>query len=99
MAVALLTLLAPHASAEIAWRRTDPALSINDQTVNIFAARTVEIFQQATGPTHVTVSVPVGISAEFLWTDPGFRYGETVSIVESCRLRVTASGVQIMVAA
>lgn len=99
LAVALLTILAPNAAAEIAWCRTDPALSINGQTVNIFVASTKEIFQQATGPTHVTVSVPVGVSAELLWTDPGFGYGETVSIVESSRLRVTASGVQIMVSA
>ncbi len=98
-AVALLTLLAPNAAAEIAWCRTDPAISINGQTVNIFVASTEEIFQQATGPTHVTVSVPVGVSATLLWTDPGFGYGETVSIVESSRLRVTASGVQIMVSA
>lgn len=54
-------------------------------------------FQQATGPTDVVVSVPVGVSAQLLWTDPGFGYGETVTIVESSRLRVTASGVQIMI--
>lgn len=99
VAVALLTIVAPGASADIGWCRTDPALSINGQTVNIFVASTEAIFQQATGPTHVTVSVPVGVSAQLLWTDPGFGYGETVSIVESSRLRVTASGVQIMVSA
>jgi len=99
LALALLTILAPSASAGIGWCRTDPAISINGQTVNIFVASTEEIFQQATGPTQVTVTVPVGVSAALLWTDPGFGYGETVTIVESSRLRVTASGVQIMVSA
>lgn len=99
LALALLTVLAPSAAADIMWCRTDPAVSINGQTVNIFVASTEEIFQQATGPTQVTVSVPVGVSATLLWTDPGFGYGETVTIVESSRLRVTASGVQIMVSA
>ncbi len=99
LALVLLTILAPNASATIGWCRTDPAISINGQTVNIFVASTEEIFQQATGPTQVTVSVPVGVSAVLLWTDPGFGYGETVTIVESSRLRVTASGAQIMVSA
>jgi hypothetical protein len=99
LALALLAVFAPNTSASIHWCRTDPAVSINGQTVNIFVASTEEIYQQATGPTDVVVSVPVGVSAQLLWTDPGFGYGETVTIVESSRLRVTASGVQIMVSA
>ena len=97
LALALLAIITPNATATIHWCRTDPAISINGQTVNIFVASTEEIFQQATGPTDVVVSVPVGVSAQLLWTDPGFGYGETVTIVESSRLRVTASGVQIMI--
>jgi hypothetical protein len=97
LVLAALAVVAPNASASIHWCRTDPAVSINGQTVNIFVASTEEIYQQATGPTDVVVSVPVGVSAQLLWTDPGFGYGETVTIVESSRLRVTSSGVQIMV--
>ena len=99
LALTLLAVFSPNASAGIHWCRTDPAVSINGQTVNIFVASTEEIYQQATGPTNVVVSVPVGVSAQLLWTDPGFGYGETVTIVESSRLHVTASGVQIMVSA
>ena len=99
LVLGLLAVFAPDATASIHWCRVDPAVSINGQTVNIFIASTEEIFQQATGPTDVVVSVPVGVSAELLWTDAGFGYGETVTILESSRLRVTSSGVQIMVSA
>jgi hypothetical protein len=99
LVLGLFAVFAPSASAGIVWCRTDPVVSVNGQAVNIFVASTEEIFQQATGPTDVVVSVPVGVSAELLWTDPGFGYGETVTIVESSRLRVTSSGVQIMVSA
>ncbi len=99
LAFAFLAVFASNASAGIVWCRTDPAVSINGQTVNIYVASTEQIYQQATGPTDVVVSVPVGVSAQLLWTDPGFGHGETVTIVESSRLRVTSSGVQIMVAA
>lgn len=97
LGLVLLTILAPRASAGYLWCRTDPALSINGQTVNIFVASTEEIFQQAVGPTIVVVSVPVGVSAELLWTDPGFGYGEVVHIVPSAQLQVTSDGVQIAV--
>lgn len=99
LVLGVFAVFAPNASAGIVWCRVDPAVSINGQTVNIFIASTEEIFQQATGPTDVVVSVPVGVSAQLLWTDPGFGYGETVTILESSRLRVTSSGVQIMVSA
>jgi hypothetical protein len=99
LTLAVFAVFAPNASAGIVWCKTDPAVSINGQTVNIFVASTEEIYQQATGPTDVVVSVPVGVPAQLLWTDPGFGYGETVTIVESSRLHVTASGVQIMVSA
>ena len=99
LVLGIFAVFAPNASAGIVWCRTDPAVSINGQTVNIFVASTEEIYQQATGPTDVIVSVPVGVSAQLLWTDPGFGFGETVTILESSRLRVTSSGVQIMVSA
>ena len=99
LVLGVFAVFAPNASAGISWCRVDPGVSINGQTVSIFIASTEEIFEQATGPTDVVVSVPVGVSTELLWTDAGFGYGETVTFVESSRLRATSSGVQIMVSA
>ena len=44
LALALLAVITPNATASIHWCRTDPAVSINGQTVNIFVASTEEIF-------------------------------------------------------
>jgi hypothetical protein len=88
----------PRAAADIGWCRTDPGVAVGGQVVNIFVSAPPEILTAATGPTAVVVSVPVGIEAEVLWTDPGFGYGETVTIVESSRLRASRGGLQIIVA-
>lgn len=93
MVLAMLVLLAPQASASIGWCRTDPAVDINGQTVNIFISSTEEAFSLATGATQVNVTVPLGVTASLLWTDGGFGYGESVNIQQSSRLQ----GTQVMV--
>jgi hypothetical protein len=97
LALAVLALGTPRAAADIGWCRTDPGVAVGGQTVSIFVSAPPQILTTATGPTAVVVTVPAGVKAEVLWTDPGFGYGETVTIVESDRLRASRGGVQIFV--
>lgn len=98
LVLALLAFGTPRAAADIGWCRTDPGLAVGGEAVSIFVSAPPQILTAATGPTAVVVSVPVGVEAEVLWTDPGFGYGETVTIVESDRLRSGKGGIHILVA-
>ena len=97
LALAVLFWASPGVSAGIAWCKTDPIVAIGDEVVNIYVSAPEEILQAATGPTDVVVYVPVGVATEVVYTDPGFGYGETVTILESNRLRETGNGIQIVV--
>ena len=94
---AVLCCASPGVSAGIAWCKTDPIVAIGDEVVNIYVSAPEEILQYATGPTDVVVYVPVGVAAEVVYTDPGFGYGETVTVLESTRLRANGNGIQIIV--
>jgi hypothetical protein len=98
LVVAVLICASPRVSAGIAWCKTDPIVAVGDESVNIYVSAPETILGAATGPTDVVVYVPVGSATEVLFTDPGFGYGETVTIVESNRLRAGGNGTQIIVA-
>ena len=97
LVLAVLAFGTPRAAADIGWCRTDPGVAVAGQTVSIFVSAPPEILTAATGPTAVVVAVPAGVKAEVLWTDPGFGYGETVTIVESGRLRASKGGIQVLI--
>ena len=95
-----LALTTHGALAGISWCRTDPIVRINGERVNIFVNSDEAILKQATGPTQVVVTVPLGVSTELIATDPGFGFGEVVSFTTSPYLRVTDSGrVNVVVSA
>lgn len=97
LVLAVIFVAAPQVSANIGWCKTDPIVAIGAEVVNIYVSAPEEILQYATGPTDVVIYVPVGTATEVLFLDPGFGYGETVTILESNRLRSDHNGIQIIV--
>ena len=97
LVLAVLFVAAPQVSANIGWCKTDPVLAVGDEVFNIYVSAPEEILQSANGPTDVVVQVPLGTAAEALWTDPGFGFGETVTILEDARLRGRGGGMQLLV--
>ena len=97
--LALLLALAPFdARATIAWCKTDPVVTIDEQVADIWVSSTSEAFTAATGPTQIVITVPVGASTTYVVADLGFGHGYDVQFAESPSLKVTASGMEVHVA-
>lgn len=97
LVLAVLVVATPQVSANIGWCKTDPIVAIGDEVVNIYVSAPEEILQSATGPTDVVVYVPAGTATEVIFLDPGFGYGETVTILESSRLHAKRKGIEVIV--
>jgi hypothetical protein len=87
-AVAVTAALVPRAAAAThGWCRTDPIVRIGGQTADILLSSHLEMRQLATGPARVVVTVPTGVPARLIATDPGFGgNGYDVRFEESGRL-------------
>ncbi len=97
--LALLLALVPlNAAATIAWCKTDPVVTIDDQVADIWVSSTIDAFTAATGPTQLVITVPVGISTAYVVSDLGFGHGYDVQFAESPNLTATASGIEVHVA-
>ena len=86
--VALAAALPPRgAAAAKQWCKTDPIVRIDGQTADILLSSHLEMRQLATGPARVVVTVPAGVPARLIATDPGFGgNGYDVRFEESGRL-------------
>jgi hypothetical protein len=97
IAFALLIAATP-AEAGRKWCQRDPIFSVGGTIVNVYVSVYDDQQSHVTGPVAVTLSVPVGTSAELIAVDEGFNgLGETVTIVSNSRLRVTSRGIQVRV--
>ena len=96
---ALLIATTPGADAGRSWCRKDPVVRIGDQVVRIYVSSYAEAMSSATGPTEVVITVPVGVRTALLRTDDGFGFGYAVRFAESTRVRISAGGTAITVAA
>jgi hypothetical protein len=97
-AVAVPALRPRAARAIIGWCRRDPIVQIDGQTAHILLSSYLEMDELATGPSEVTVTVPEGISARLLATDPGFaHFGYDVRFKESPHLANTDRVLEVVI--
>ena len=94
-----LLVAAPAFSAR-AWCRRDPVFTVASVQVNVVIAIPEEHQPHVNGPLKVILYVPVGVVANVILIDEGFNgLSEEVLIVPSRKLRASARGNQIQVAA
>lgn len=80
--------LAGHASAGVNWCRLDPIVEIDGKRIHIYVfSNQDDMHTVVTGPTKVTVFVPIGSSTEFIWADDGFGMGYAVTFEEDKKLQ------------
>ena len=98
-ALALPVALRPRAAGAIhGWCRIDPIVQIDGQTADAFLSSHDEMRQLATGPAKLVFTVPTGVPAKLIATDPGFnRKGYDVRFAESDKLRNAAGALEVRV--
>jgi hypothetical protein len=97
-ALALALVVASPAEAGRRWCEIDPVFLVAGTQVNVAVSILEEHQPAVTGPTVVTLFVPVGASAVLTSTDEGYNgYGEVVTIVPASWLTATKKGVPIAV--
>lgn len=93
--------LAGPALAGRTWCKTDPGLRIGGREthINLYSYR--EMFDAATGPVKLVVTVPVGDEGktELLYMDDGFNHGYELVIKRSKDLKNSSAGIDILVQA
>ena len=97
-AILVAALSGQGAGAGVGWCRFDPIVLIDGEIADIFVAAPFDAPLRVTGPTEITVTVPVGVSTTLVLSDLGFGKGEIVRFEESRKLRRTASGIEIKIA-
>src|SRR5215217_972701 len=96
-AFAVVLATAP-ADAGRKWCQKDPAFLVAGTLVSVDVAVYDDLTMHVTGPIAVTLYVPQGTTAEFVFADDGFNgHGETASILTDKRLQTTGRGIQIRV--
>ena len=95
----LLVVSSAPAGAIYGWCSKDPVVDIGGKRANIWVSSPNEILRKVTGPTVVTIMVPVGVGYELISTDDGFGFDPAydVRFIESDRLAVTNLGIRIRV--
>jgi len=98
-ALALLLVLstAAPASASVGWCRSDPVVLVNLTLADVFTSAQIEDLTKVTGATSIVVVTPPGVFATLATPGPGFGYGEFVTFQTSPSLRITSSGIQVIV--
>ena len=99
LAAVLLAGTAPRAEAFRQWCRTDPVILVGGQVADVFVAIPLDAVPRVTGPTRFVITVPQGVEASLVLAGAGFGYGEEVEFRSSPALRVTATSLEVRVAA
>ena len=97
-AAALTPAVAPRGvDAARAWCRTDPVIAVDGHLADVFVSGPLTAPLQVTGANRIVVTVPRGVAAELVLSDPGFGRGQVVKFAESKRLRATEGGIEVKV--
>ena len=96
LAIAFL-LHAQSAGAILDWCKFDPIVEIGGKRMHVYASGPSDLLEAVTGPTVVEITVPPGVPATLIATDPGFGQGWDVRFAESDKLRVTDRGIEVRV--
>ncbi len=88
---------AQSAGALIEWCKADPIVEIGGKRMHVYASGPSDLLEAVTGPTVVEITVPTGVPATLIATDPGFGQGWDVRFAESDNLRVTDRGIEVRV--
>jgi hypothetical protein len=92
---------AAPAMAGRTWCKTDPGLRVGGKETHVNLYSYQEMFDAATGPVLLIVTVPVGDEGktELLYMDEGFRHGYDLVVKESIDLKDSSTGIDILVEA
>lgn len=99
LAVCAALMLVTSASAGRAWCRADPVLVINGDVVDIQVASSLAMYQSATGPIEMVITVPNGTNANVLLSDFGFGYGYDIKIIKVKSLKSKKALAEVLVRA
>jgi hypothetical protein len=93
-------LVAPSGTAmgSIGWCKSDPAVQIGPNVVDIVLTAPIDAPLKVTGPNQIVVIVPESVSAVAIRL-VGFGRGEIVTIAHSKKLDVTRDGIEVVVQA
>jgi hypothetical protein len=103
-AAALVTMaVAAAADSQVArasrgWCRSDPLILIEGVVVDIFCTAPPAVLLQASGPTEIVVSLPVGVKPTLVLAGVGFGRGENVRFEETERLQRSDTAIPLEVA-
>ena len=92
-------LIAPGggALASHGWCASDPVVIIGDTLTDITLRAPATAPLQVTGPTEIVVTIPYTLSGSVVTPGVGFGKGETVSIVQSHRLKATSDRIEVII--
>jgi hypothetical protein len=97
LAAIVFALTVGGAGASLSWCRSDPIVEVGGRRAHVYVASPVDVMSAASGPTRVVITVPAGVSTQFIEADNGFGYGWSVSFAESDQLRVATQGIEVRV--
>lgn len=95
LGVFLATLMLAAPASAGGWCRGDPLFTIGNDIVDVQVGSSLEMYQAASGPIEMVVTVRPGTTARVLLRDAGFGRGYDISFVESDAL---AAGTRALVA-
>ena len=97
LAIMALVVATGAVDAARAWCRSDPVIEIDGELADVFVSASLEAPVLVKGPNRIVVTVPKGVKARLVASDPGFGRGTKVSFEESKRLRATKTGIEVRV--
>ncbi len=82
------------------WCRKDPVVKIGDVTAHVVLSSYAEMNELATGASQLVITVPKGVPARFVASDPGFgNLGYDVRFVESHDFIANDGSIEVQVEA
>jgi len=85
------------ASASVGWCRSDPVVIVNLTLADVFTSAQITDLKKVTGPTQIVIVTPIEVLATLATPGLGFGHGEFVTFQKSRSLKISSSGIQVIV--